>query len=373
VPVLELDDLSKTLDGGASLILPMARDEGLLAKVKELPLMNMSLSDFTRADWLEAGVKDIGAPASMFKLPEGAKVYDEYPMTVATFEAAGKKVGLIRIPAYDGDELLQYVAKAIMEFQTETDVLVLDQTNNPGGSVSLVSNLMTIFAKQSTVDMTFKIRSSLNWMSRFQEINQTIADLLAQDPNHVAANALKARFQYLEEEMRDTIAERRLLSNPVSLDLEGSYGIVQPQPVVRYAKPVLLLINEFDFSGGDAFPALMKDNGLATLFGSRTSGAGGNVVEYGPLANSFFKFSLTESLMVRPNGSYVENIGVQPDIAYTVTESDFLNGYTDYVREFSKAAVGLVGVSAEDFAKWEAEKAKQAAAAPAENAAPAAK
>lgn len=354
LPIIELDDLSRTLDSGAMLVQATSKEELLLAKVRDLPLMQLSLSASTMADYAEAGVGDIGNANSMFKLPEGAKVYDEFPMTVASFEAAGKKIGLIRIPAYDSDDLLQNVARAVMMFEKETDVLVLDQTNNPGGSVSLVSNLITLFAKQSSVDMNFKVRASLKWLERFQEVNTLIGDLLAGDPNHAAANALKARFQYLEEEIRDSLAQRRLLTNPFSLDMEGAFGVVQPQPTIRYTKPVLLLINEFDFSGGDAFPALLKDNGMATLFGAQTSGAGGNVVEYGPLANSYFKFSLTESLMVRPNGDYMENRGVKPDIAYSVTESDFMNGYTDYVRAFTKAATGLAGVTSEQFEAWAA-------------------
>jgi len=123
---------------------------------------------------------------------------------------------------------------------------------------------------------------------------------------------------------------------------------------VNYDKPVLMLINEFDFSGGDAFPALMKDNGRVTLFGAQTTGAGGNVREYGPLANSFFKLSLTESLMVRPNGEYMENRGVKPDIEYTVTEDDFMNNYRGYVRAFTIEALKLTGVSQAEFEAYEA-------------------
>src|SRR5690606_30412519 len=100
--------------------------------------------------------------------------------------------------------------------------------------------------------------------------------------------------------------------------------------------------------GGDAFPALMKDNGRVTLFGAQTTGAGGNVSEYGPLANSHFKFSLTESLMVRPNGEYMENRGIVPDIAYSITEDDFMNGYRNYVRAFTVEALKLAGVSQAD-------------------------
>jgi C-terminal processing protease CtpA/Prc len=116
-----------------------------------------------------------------------------------------------------------------------------------------------------------------------------------------------------------------------------------------------MLINEFDFSGGDAFPALMKDNGRVTLFGAQTTGAGGNVREYGPLANSFFKLSLTESLMVRPNGEYMENRGVKPDVEYTVTEDDFMNDYRGYVRAFTIEALKLTGVSQAEFEAFEAQ------------------
>ena len=68
------------------------------------------------------------------------------------------------------------------------------------------------------------------------------------------------------------------------------------------------------------------------------------MAEYGPLANSYFKFNLTESLMVRPNGQYVENNGVKADVPYSITEDDFLNDYRGYVKAFTAAALKLAGV-----------------------------
>jgi len=372
-PIIELDDLSKLLDGSSmATIVPATTSDSLdfMNDLKKLSLFNMKLPQAKLQEWASVGVNDIGSPKSMFKLPEGAKEIEGLPMTGAIYESAGKKIGILRIPAYDSDELLQNVARAIIQMEKETDVLVLDQTNNPGGAVSLVSDLISIFADRSYVDMNFVIRPSLAWVDTFSSINQQIAGMIAADPQDMAANALKARFEYLEQEMRDSLVQRKFLTAPVSLDLTGRYGMILPQPEVRYTKPVLLLINEFDFSGGDAFPALMKDNGRVTLFGARTSGAGGNVAAYGPLANSFFKFYLTESLMVRPNGQFMENLGVSPDISYQVTEDDFMNGYRNYVKAFTTEALKLVGVGAAEIKAYEEEQAKiKAKAALAEKAA----
>jgi len=348
-PLLELDDLSSMLTANVVNAIGMA-DDGLelQQELKKMARFNLRMPTAKVEEWVRAGVNDIGNPQSMFKLPENAQQIEGIPMTAAIYEAAGKKIGLLRIPGYMSDDLLQYIAMSIMKMEQETDVLVIDQTNNPGGSVSLVSDIVSIFADKSFKDMDFEIRPSLGWLETFQGINQQISDMLSADPNDMVANALKARFDYLEAEMRESLVQRRFLTNPVSLNLTGSFGMIQPQPTVRYTKPILMLINEFDFSGGDAFPALMKDNGRVTLFGAQTTGAGGNVSEYGPLANSHFKFSLTESLMVRPNGEYMENRGIVPDIAYSITEDDFMNGYRNYVRAFTVEALKLAGVSQAD-------------------------
>jgi hypothetical protein len=344
-PVLELDDLGSI---GATNAIQNADDILELNKeLKKLSLFNLRMPNAKLDEWSKAGVGDIGNPKSMFNLPEGFKQIDGLPITAGTYEVAGKKLGLIRVPGYMDDALLQYIAMAVMQMQ-DTDSLILDQTNNPGGSVSLVSDIISIFADKSYQDMNFEIRPSLGWLEVFQGINAQIAEMIAADPKDMAGNALKARFDYLEAEMRESLAQRRFLTNPVSLNLVGTFGMIQPQPTVRYKKPILMLINEFDFSGGDAFPALMKDNGRVTLFGAQTSGAGGNVAQHGPLANSHFKFYLTESLMVRPNGEYMENRGIQPDIAYSITEDDFMNGYRNYVKAFTIEALKLAGVAQAD-------------------------
>jgi hypothetical protein len=345
--IVDIDDLGSLLDSHAvvnSLSDATSVDE-LKQEIGKLSKFNMVLPQGLLQDLKYAGITDEGSNTSMFKLPDNAQVIPGLPVTAAIYEAAGKKIGILRIPSYEDDSLLDTLERAIMIMESQTDVLVLDQTNNPGGSVYLVSNIVSLFATKSYKDMNFALRPSMNWLEAFQGINTKLDQMLASNPNDVAANALKARFSYLESEVRDSIDQRRFLTTPVSLDYTGSFGMIQPAGAVTYTKPILLLVNELDASGGDAFPALMQDNGRATLFGATTMGAGGNVDEYGPLSNSYFKFRLTESLMVRPNGNYVENLGVTPDISYAITKDDFMNGYQDYVKAFTKAALKLVGVT----------------------------
>lgn len=353
-PILDLDDLENLGEDTDAVATNAQNGRQLLADLKKMPEFSSALSKVQLDELKQIGISDIGSPKSMFKLPANAKEIPGLPVTAAIYEAAGKKIGLVRIHQYMEDGLLEVVARALMVMEKETDVLVIDQTNNPGGSVSLVSDLVGLLADKSYKDMDFKIRPSMNWLKKFQDINAKIAEMLKTDPNDFAANALKARFEYLENEIKESLTQKRFLTNPVSLNLTGSFGMIQPNKQVRYTKPVLMLINEFDFSGGDAFPAILKDNGRVTLFGAQTSGAGGNVAEHGPLANSAFKLQLTESLMVRPNGQFMENRGVMPDIAYEITEDDFLNDYRGYLQAFTVEAAKLAGASQQDIDAYKA-------------------
>lgn len=353
-PILDLDDLENMGEDTDAVPTSATNGKQLLAALKKLPEFNSALSKVQLEDLSQIGIADIGSPKSMFKLPANAKEIPGMPVTAAIYEVAGKKIGLVRIHQYMEEGLLEVIARCVFVMEKETDVLVIDQANNPGGSVSLVSDLVGLFADKSYKDMDFKIRPSLNWVTKFHDINEKIAKMLKDDPNDFAANALKARFDYLEGEIKDAMTSKRFLTNPVSLNLTGSFGMIQPNAQVRYTKPVLLLINEFDFSGGDAFPAIMKDNGRVTLFGAQTSGAGGNVAEHGSLANSGFKLQLTESLMVRPNGQFMENRGVKPDVAYEITEDDFMNDYRGYFKAFTVEALKLAGSSQQDIDAYKA-------------------
>ena len=369
IPLLELDDLAHAnLVKSDYFDIPKSKaktktGKELMQSISEMSLFNLGLSKRYKEDLIRMGVEELGNPISMFELPVGS-INLGAPLTAAVYQAAGKRIGILRVPTFEDPNVIQVLAQAIVIMERETDVLVLDQTNNPGGQAQLISGLASMFADKSFKDIRFELRPSLAWLERFRGFNDEVDAVLAKDPNDVVANALQARFTYLEEEVRDALKEKRFLTRPISLDIKGGNGMIQPQVSVRYTKPVLMLINELDISAADAFPTVLKDNGRVTLFGAAAAGAGGNVKEHGPLANSYLKFNLTESLFVRPNGQYVENRGVKPDIEYQVTEEDFMNGYKKYTRAFTIEALKLVGVTQAQFEAFEiAEKNRPAPAA----------
>jgi hypothetical protein len=117
-----------------------------------------------------------------------------------------------------------------------------------------------------------------------------------------------------------------------------------PKASERYTKPILLLINELDFSGGDFFPTIMQDNHRATTFGVRTAGAGG-VVNSHEVENQLgiADFSTTGTLAIRANGQPIENLGVKPDIDYAFTAKDIKTGFAECRLNILKALKGLMG------------------------------
>ncbi|MBI2974256.1 MAG: hypothetical protein HYY43_01520 [Deltaproteobacteria bacterium] len=109
-----------------------------------------------------------------------------------------------------------------------------------------------------------------------------------------------------------------------------------------YTKPVIILIDYFAGSGGDAFPAMMQGLGRAKLLGTTTMGLGGNVIQMPPLFYSQLGTRMTQSLFFRPDGTPVENRGAEPDIPYEITIEDFVNGFADYQKFYTDELLKLI-------------------------------
>ncbi len=335
-----------------------------------------------RTSWLgeednsEGKKLELGAKEPFFEFPEEFKFKPFKPhllmkpiwfltgLNAGTFEYEGQRVGFLRIPSYVPLDLLSahLGLKNVIKYLNEnSDWLLVDQTNNPGGYVAFSDWIIKAFVGEieDVKHMKFKFRSNRNVMSMYRMLQGQLEVENDQDEDENYKIDLKKRYgEKLESELgylANAFANKGLeLSAEVSLsviseltselieqpfkkyicDEDGSLNLVGMaleyalgfNPVGQYSydknKPIVMFINEMDFSGGDATPAILQDYGRATLVGVTTGGAGGSVsgIQHG-LRNSF-SYSVTQSLMMRSSGQLVENIGVQPEIPFELSVSD---------------------------------------------------
>jgi hypothetical protein len=313
---------------------------------QRLPLFHSKLpKDFSEID----------LPASMEKNFKKENIF------AGTFMRNGKRVGLLRIPSYSIDNIeaagpvIEYFVR---QLEMKSDYLILDQMNNPGGSVTYSD--MWIRALVGKIDaskhMRFQVRPTTHFMENFSEIYTEMNKISTILPSEIRDPLLdEVREQF--ERVHLAYRTGETLSEPVTLlpflrliELTQAFAkMANPQADLfsdqpkhsllrdfSYTKPILMLINQFDFSGGDATPASLSDHGRVLLVGTRTAGAGGTVEAFSlRLLATEFKYRLTTSLMYRPSRPeqpYVENYGVQPNIEMEPTAHDYVTGFGGFLE-----------------------------------------
>ncbi len=287
--------------------------------------------------------------------PLGAKIWK--PEFDTFFDAyifrtpSGKEIGYIRIPHYDGDEEeLDEFGLLMSIFQQYTDALVIDQINNPGGSIfymyALASTLIdrpSHTPKHHLALTQEEVHTALCLLPLLHEVkdDDTAQELLGET---VGGYPVDYEFVCLMEQFCQFLIDQW---NRGNLYTESTFlfGVDQlkPHPYYRYNKPIVLLVNSLDFSGGDFFPAIMKDNQRATILGTRTAGAGGYVLPVSfPNHSGIRAFLLTGSLAERLNHEPIENMGIEPDIHYELSVRDLQENYTEYVEAIVTTVESLV-------------------------------
>jgi C-terminal processing protease CtpA/Prc len=273
------------------------------------------------------------------------KVHMNDPYFVGTFEAGGKRIGFLRLATWHNDSWkwdIKQLEKEIEYLNNNTDALVIDQTDNGGGSPCYMNSVASFFITEQKNEMKMQMRANRTWLA---QVEDWYDKSMGEEKIHATAWV---------ESLHKAVESGNFLSDPVPIC--NPVGKIMPHRnsdgnLVLYTKPVLLLINELDYSAADMFAAVMKDWGVATLFGTRTVGAGGYVMETSLIGNSELTLWMTTSLLYRensitlPNGKathYIENVGVEPDIKYERTLKDYLDGYQDYRAAIETAVVGLI-------------------------------
>jgi len=256
------------------------------------------------------------------------------------------RIGYIRIPHYLGrDKEAQEFAECIKFFEEMTDALVIDQLNNPGGKLfymCALASMLTdqpLFNPKARVAITPKeVAAAARYIPLLEEITDDAdaEEVLGQSLQGYPVNYQTSQFfleycRFVVNEWK----EGRTLTNPHFL-----YGLdkINPKLEAHYTKPILVLVNELSFSCGDFLPAILQDNNRAKIMGAKTAGAGGFVrsTEF-PNRFGIAKFKYTGSIAERRNKQPIENLGVTPDIPYTITIADLRNQYVDYAQAINSA------------------------------------
>lgn len=278
-------------------------------------------------------------PSDAARKEFGLATEEKPPIYAALYRHAGKTILLVRQATYYPTDFKPAVyMKAYMalisEYQPLADVMVLDQTHNPGGNYC--ADFYNLFARDGDRQAVQQMHADRRW------INGLLFDWLEEDnikPDSWNAKIMAGWADVIEKAMD----AGQTTSEPLPI-FSGSHFAVRQK--ANWSKPMLVLIDELAGSCGDMFPMAVKANGRAKLFGQPTMGLGGNVEEVGVLTHSHIKIRLTRGLFHpytpgrAPQASeYVENNGVLPDLPYAHTVQDFRDGFVAYIKAFSDAAV----------------------------------
>lgn len=282
-------------------------------------------------------------PSSESLKKEGLKGDEKPGIYAALYRHSGKTILLLRSATYSPSDYsglvyMKAYSALIKEYQDLADVMVLDQTHNPGGS--FCAEFYNLFAKDNDVQAVEQVRADRKWVNDLY-ITWPQEDV-GPDGNPWDTKLLQSWGAIVEK----AYDKGDFLSQPFALFTGANYAVKRS---ANWSKPMLVLIDELAGSCGDIFPMLVKANKRAQLFGQKTMGLGGNVEQVGQLNHSRIKIRMTRGLFspYRPDGKYVEadfaeNNGIAPDIEYSHTVEDFRNGYTNYVKIFSDKAVELI-------------------------------
>lgn len=275
----------------------------------------------------------------------------EYPFHTYLFELPDNKLGgYIRISHFRGNASdVAYFEKLIEFYEQYADALVLDVTNNPGGSPLYADALAAMLSPKPLIKPGHKLSlthheaamaaTTLPLLEKAQSVPEVQKIIgLTRDGYPVNMETRRFLIDYLRFVENEWNAGK-WISDPFPI-----YGIraIPPHSII-YTKPILVLTNCLSFSAADFLPALLQDNQRAVIFGERTAGAGGMFQTLSHI-NPFGirSYHITISMGIRDNLQPIENLGVTPDVLYSLTDHDLQCQYKTYKKYVTKILDELI-------------------------------
>jgi hypothetical protein len=282
-----------------------------------------------------------------------------------TYTAAGRNIGYLRMGSFfpnTGQELTQLDAE-VAYFKQNTDGLVIDAWGAGGvnfgfglafnGTLSGLQCFVESYASRFLTGVSptvgYSVRATTDWIAQFES---TVNSLRAQGAPQPVIDLAQANLN----DVVTTYGQPRGVTGALPLcGLTLTHGPVTDRNgnPTSYNKPIVLLVNELTSGPAELFAAMLQDASRALLFGGPTAGIGTLTGEF--LVGSYAEgaVAVSTAVAVRPTTistadfpptSFIQNVGVRPDVAYDVFTMDNLAtlgaGYVDQFTQTLLAAIG---------------------------------
>ncbi len=293
----------------------------------------------------------IGAVAPVFALPAtfvqrvGSGKYDT--LFSGTFTAQGLTIGFLRVGSFEGLDTTT-LQKEIRFMEQSTDGLILDVMRNPGGYGCSAETLLRHFAPNGIHSAAISVRVTWDYIAGL-ESDLELANAYGDDPDVIT------EIQQELAAAKAAYSSGKGLTTPMPIcgpSQDLGPAVDRSGKLVTYSKPVMLLIDDRTASAAELFASVMQDENRATLFGYRTSGAGGSVDTYLAGVYSETSVSMAIAILLRKNGissseyptaPYIENIGVRPDtVVDYMTDATLLDKGAGFSAKVSAAMVDYI-------------------------------
>ena len=319
------------------------------------PLKQLSTLKALTTPFVTSGLEPFGSLAPVFNPPAGFTLRlgggqaDEF--VSGTFPVGKSTVGFIRIPSMapnSYDNALNQFSTEIAYFQANTSGLVIDVMANGGGDGCYTQTLTSYLIPKSFRGLAEEVRATLQWQVAFSE-SLTEAELEGAQQWVIASYAAHLAS------VKAALAQNR--GNTGSMPICGPTATTLPATDSKgnnlaYTKPIMVLVDNFTGSAAEVFAMFLQDTKRATLFGTRTSGGGGNVVSFNAGAYSEGFARVTEGLITRaapvqtpgfPLLPSYDGVGLYPDIVQDyMTAANLASGGQPFVAAAEQAIGTLI-------------------------------
>jgi C-terminal processing protease CtpA/Prc len=235
-------------------------------------------------------------------------------------------IGYLRFVLMSAEpEFVEGLIEAMGRFRP-TDGLIIDLRTNGGGRRTPLKVLLPFFMAQDDPPRVVNVAAYRLGTKNIKE-------------------NFKARYLYPVTSPKWSKAEREVIGRfaktfkPEWMPPEGQfspwhYFVISPVEDKRYYhynKPVVILMDNGNFSACDIFLSGFKGLKNVILMG-RPSGGGSGCTEEYRLHNSSIRIYLSRMASFQPSGKLYDGNGIQPDIAVEPIPTDFI-GQSDTILE----------------------------------------